>query len=100
MRTTGTCPKCSGKKIAVVELRQKDRTEGPAAIPVVGIRLSGLQLWSGFKFSGRFESWICAACGYTELYAKDLGDVDALAAQYPEDVRIVDSAVPVMGPFR
>jgi hypothetical protein len=53
----------------------------------------------GHRF-GSFESWSCAACGFTELYAKDLGDVDALAAQYPADVRIVDGNVPAKGTFR
>jgi predicted nucleic-acid-binding Zn-ribbon protein len=79
MRTTATCPKCSGKKLIVVHERGFLRDT---------------------KVIGRFESWICAACGYTEFYAKDLADVDALASQWPEDVRIVDSTVPRTGPFR
>jgi hypothetical protein len=52
------------------------------------------------KALGGFESWTCAACGYTELYAKNLGDVDALAAQWPDHARIVDSSKTSAGPFR
>ena len=48
MRTTATCPKCSGKKLIVVHERGFLRDT---------------------KVIGRFESWICAACGYTEFYA-------------------------------
>jgi predicted nucleic-acid-binding Zn-ribbon protein len=96
MRTTATCPKCSGKKILVAELRDDtgDFPHRARPVPVVA--------WNVGPIStiGRFESWICAACGYTEFYAKDLGDVDELAAQLPNDVRIVDSASPKKGPFR
>ncbi len=49
---------------------------------------------------GTFESWICAACGYTELYAKDLHDIERFAADQPKDIRIVDGTVPARGPFR
>jgi predicted nucleic-acid-binding Zn-ribbon protein len=103
MRTTATCPKCSGKKIVVTELRHTNNVgevgERIDAIPVVGIRVRRSLTWDT-KVVGTFESWICAACGYTELYAKDLGDVDKLAAERPTDVRIVDAAVPARGPFR
>jgi predicted nucleic-acid-binding Zn-ribbon protein len=98
MRTTATCPKCSGKKIVVTDLRYVDHGEGWIAtdrIPAVAYDVQGRA-----KSFGRFESWICAACGYTEFYAKDLGDVDKLTAERPEDVRIVDATVPARGPFR
>jgi predicted nucleic-acid-binding Zn-ribbon protein len=49
---------------------------------------------------GTFESWICAACGYTEFYAKDLHDLERFAAEQPNDIRIVDAASPARGPFR
>jgi predicted nucleic-acid-binding Zn-ribbon protein len=103
MRTTATCPKCSGKKVIVAELRHRnaidDNMERIDRVPVVGFVVPGF-LTTTINFLGRFESWICAACGYTEFYAKDLGDVDALAAKCPEEVRIVDSAAPKKGPFR
>jgi predicted nucleic-acid-binding Zn-ribbon protein len=92
MRTTATCPKCSGKKIVVTE---------PCYIAGEYRMPRGLHpVVAGGRAFGRFESWICAACGYTELYALDLGDVDRLAEERPKDVRIIDSTVPTKGPFR
>jgi predicted nucleic-acid-binding Zn-ribbon protein len=104
MRTTATCPKCSGKKIIVTDLRHTHysarRGESLETIPAVSVAVRGF--FGGTRVCGGFESWICAACGYTEFYAKDLDldDVDRLAAQWPEDIRIVDSAAPKRGPFR
>lgn len=101
MPTTAACPKCSGKKLIVAELRDVQvPSEGPVrayTIPAIGFNAG---LFSEAKTLGSFESWICAACGYTEFYAKDLGDVDELAAQHPADVRIVDSTDQTKGPFR
>jgi predicted nucleic-acid-binding Zn-ribbon protein len=103
MRTTATCPKCSGKKIVVAELRHTNNVgeigERIDAIPVVGFRVRRSLTWDT-RVVGAFESWICVACGYTELYAKDLGDIDELAAERPDDVRIVDGTLPALGPFR
>ena len=101
MRTTATCPKCSGKKIVVAELRQP--FPGTIARLIPALALNTMPEPSDalvVKKVGGFESWICAACGYTEFYAKDLGDVDRLAVEHPEHVRIVDATVHERGPFR
>jgi predicted nucleic-acid-binding Zn-ribbon protein len=69
---SGTCPKCHGKKIIV--LNQPDALQ-----------------W--------FESWTCAECRYTELYAKDLVmKAMEASAQRPGQGRIVDSSK--QGPYR
>jgi predicted nucleic-acid-binding Zn-ribbon protein len=102
MRTTATCPKCSGKKMMVVDLRQyPGESLTLRRIPVVAFHVKQWLL-SVPSALGRFEAWICVGCGFTELYAEDLGDVDVeeLAAQYPDYVRIVDAAVSERGPFR
>ena len=100
MRTTATCPKCSGKKIVVTELRHPASETGRIVpIPVAACEARSL-FGLGDDVVGRFESWICAACGYTEFYAKDFGDVDKLAAKHSDDVRIVDGTIPARGPFR
>jgi hypothetical protein len=99
MRTTATCPKCSGKKMMVVDVRQNPAdprnqlVPAIAALPVIAFNAKQW-LASAPRMLGRFEAWICIACGFTELYAEDLGaiDVEELAAQYPDDVRIVDGA--------
>ena len=36
---------------------------------------------------GRFETWICLRCGFTELYAQKLPhDIEAIAKQAPRSV--------------
>jgi predicted nucleic-acid-binding Zn-ribbon protein len=99
MRTTATCPKCSGKKIVVADIRhitgESHNAIGPRVVSFTVQSFLGVG-----KSFGRFETWICAACGFTETYAVGLGDVDLLASQRPEEVRIVESGGSSSGPFR
>jgi predicted nucleic-acid-binding Zn-ribbon protein len=88
MRTSNTCPKCSGRKLVVAGPRYSNE-HGWFLIPVIP---------EGSR--GYYESWTCAACGYTEFYAMALSDVDEIAAQYPDVVRIVESGEPSRGPYR
>ncbi|GAA3217766.1 hypothetical protein ACFO1B_46125 [Dactylosporangium siamense] len=42
--------------------------------------------------SGRFEVWICAACGYTEWYAHEVNEALAWLTQHPHSgVRYYDA---------
>jgi predicted nucleic-acid-binding Zn-ribbon protein len=103
MRATATCPKCSGKKMMVVTTKQitGQYANKLSPIPVVGYEVARLLTTEPRTF-GRFEAWICIACGFTEHYAEDLGDVDvaALAAAHPDVVRLVDGSNPEKAPFR
>jgi hypothetical protein len=45
------------------------------------------------------ETWMCLGCGYTDVYACGLTSVREYAAQYPDQLRIVD-ARPGHGPYR
>ena len=101
MRNTQTCPKCSGKKFAVVaELRQPDHDSSNMTqpFPAVTVRVPGFI--SDRRTLGQFETWICGRCGYTELYAYGLGDIEQVARQWPDQVRIVDATPRAQGPFR
>jgi hypothetical protein len=93
MKATQTCPKCSGKSIAVV-----DRLGIPEEIiPAMTLTEGG---WVKQRVPhGKFETWICLSCGYTELYASGLEGVQELAAKYPDQVRVLGDA-PRGGPFR
>ena len=97
MRSTQTCPKCGGHKFAVsAEFRQPDAfslTRPFPAISFVGIHQQVIT-------SGRFEAWICLACGFTELYAYGSDNLEALAKQYPDHLRIVDARPHEKGPYR
>jgi predicted nucleic-acid-binding Zn-ribbon protein len=93
MRETQTCPKCSGKRLAVSELRdQEGRT-----IPAIAI-IGGWQMVSEFR--GTLENWFCLRCGYAELYVRNCGQLDAIAEEHPKQLRIVDAEPPKKGPYR
>jgi predicted nucleic-acid-binding Zn-ribbon protein len=107
MRTTQTCPKCSGKKFAVTdEFRQPDYDSSNVTRPFSAITIPtgsssrGKCSYEGRKALGQFETWICVVCGYTEFYAYGLDDIEHVAKQYPDHLRIVDATPRGQGPFR
>lgn len=111
MKSNNTCPKCAGKKLAVVKQMRRDHREYEEQRPLHTIPVHvatiplpdgtigmdrGLQaVWS----LGHFESWVCMTCGFTELYAYDIEGLATMAHHYPDWVRIIDAA-PERGPFR
>jgi predicted nucleic-acid-binding Zn-ribbon protein len=93
MRYTQRCPKCSGQKFAVTELRDKGYDH---AVPVITFFEDGL-----LQVHGSFETWICLGCGYAEFYAHNcLLPFDTIAKQHPDRLRIVDATPPDQGPYR
>jgi predicted nucleic-acid-binding Zn-ribbon protein len=108
MRSTQTCPKCSGKRFAVAkEFRQgaagsgrQDWTVPFHAIAVPTSAVSADEENSdGARKTGHFKTWICLDCGYTEFYAYGLAGIHELADKYPDRLSIVD-ATPTDGPYR
>jgi predicted nucleic-acid-binding Zn-ribbon protein len=110
VKATQTCPKCAGKKFAVTtEFRQPGGADNDAQ-RLPAITLVDPDRGSGIKdriTSGRFETWSCVRCGYTEFYAYwpiDLlyrsDDLETLAKQHPDQLRIVDAGPPEKGPYR
>jgi hypothetical protein len=88
MKSTQTCPKCSGKKIAVIA---KVEDEDSVAIPLVRLSRQGY---------GHYESWVCVACGYAEFYALGADVLEPIAKQSPHQVRIIDADPGYQGPYR
>lgn len=112
MRSTQTCPKCTGKKFAITEnIRLPDREYDTytSVVPAVTLatganvapRVGGIQ-GGGRALFGRLSSWICVACGYTEFYthAYSVEGFEQLARQFPSEFRIVDGEPQGQGPFR
>jgi hypothetical protein len=102
MRSTQTCPKCSGRKFAVTdEYRLPDREYDGMTQPMPAVSLDSEGLPKrGASFggvaTGRLESWLCLGCGYVEFYAKDydLSVLEQLQRKCPGRFRIVDAGRP------
>ena len=108
MRSTQTCPKCSGKRFAVQpEFRVPDSYPNqdmtwpfrPFTIPTEPPRFGGPSV-TNVNFIGQFESWTCLGCGYTEFYAYGLDKIEEAARKWPHHVRIVGPAEEGQGPYR
>jgi predicted nucleic-acid-binding Zn-ribbon protein len=106
MRTTQRCPKCQGTKLYVCENRQPDWHSSSRVRPlsVTAVELStedtGGREGTAFRtHGGTYETWICAACGYTEWYAEDReGLLERLSQMANGSVRVVESGA--VSPFR
>jgi predicted nucleic-acid-binding Zn-ribbon protein len=102
MRTNARCPKCSGTKLFVCENTQPDWDSSNVVHPfhVTTVERStdetGAREGSRYRSHvGRYETWICAACGFTEWYAKDAQALlDKLASIPRTGVRVVGGDAP------
>jgi predicted nucleic-acid-binding Zn-ribbon protein len=73
VRTSLQCPKCSGRKIWRIERfeTQSDSAESGWLLRVViGRGLQGKKTTTGI-----FDAYICKGCGHTELYARNLAEL-------------------------
>lgn len=102
MRSTQTCPKCSGRKFAVSEVfRQPTVARASFTRPFRAITIDREKPHNDLYIAmGWVESWICIGCGYMELYAYQIKDLEQLAEQYPDQLRIVDANPPEQGAYR
>lgn len=107
MKATQVCPKCQGRKFFQIE---------SASITDHGSsnctkQLSLAAAWMPTGESGIFgdkhdrlyasvEAWVCASCGYTELYTPDLEVLASMAEHGKADVRIVDAGHEDRGAYR
>src|SRR4051794_24446291 len=99
MKTTGTCPKCMGRKIGLVErLEREDGTamrvvDGRPIGPLVNHQLGD---WGGAPVrAGHFNLHLCARCGYSEWYAEHFSE---LVHSPLHGVRLLDQEG--AGPYR
>jgi hypothetical protein len=95
------CTKCDGKRIWVVEaFRVPTETAQGQVLPVVphqGESFGGFLALARIKPVGHFDLYVCDACGYSELWAAELG---GLRPDPDKGVRLLDSATKPEGPFR
>jgi len=108
MKSSGACPKCACTKIYVVdEVRQPEHEYANRIVPLrvstFAVPSSEVGLATGNEYRteiGSFEAWICASCGLTEWYAKNVveGFDRLLALGRKVHVRVVERAAG--SPFR
>lgn len=81
MKTSHTCPKCSSRRFLVMGeflLPDQQSSNGTAPMPAFTVKSERTAGPSDRELVGHFETWVCAACGFTEWYA---GGLQALALQ-------------------
>ncbi len=74
----GRCPKCGSKEVmANVEVRDDGRSSSHLLRVVVAEPEPSKHaaIWVQPQAEGEIHAWICANCGYTELYADNLRDL-------------------------
>lgn len=101
MKNMLRCAKCAGKRIWVIE---KYRIPGESAegrplnvIPHQPEMKSSLFKAMRLNPQGHFDLFLCAGCGYSELWAEDFGD---LVEDPAKGVRLIDTSNLNEGPFR
>jgi predicted nucleic-acid-binding Zn-ribbon protein len=71
----GTCPKCGSKNVmAGIEVRDDGRSNNhPLRVVVEEPEPERhAAIWVQGQSTGNITAWVCARCGYTELYADNL----------------------------
>lgn len=102
MRSSLRCPKCAARKIWLIEKARGPSVQEPSGqvVPVVPHQPDSEKarffLVETVQPVGAWDLYICANCGYTEAYARDLDKLE----QAPErGIRLLD-AESEAGPFR
>lgn len=72
MKTSGTCPKCSSSRV-IKDGRVLDKGSrgGPAMDLELAVEREPGALWGRGEERFGISAWVCAACGYTELYTSN-----------------------------
>ncbi|WP_326559161.1 hypothetical protein [Micromonospora sp. NBC_01796] len=89
MRTSRRCVKCGCPRLWQVDpfmVPDPDSGNVVKLLPGVTRLASGSAIGEEMRKrieAGRFEVWICAACGYTEWYALDVNDMLGWLSQNP-----------------
>lgn len=100
MKRSQQCVKCKGRKLWVIEaFRLPGETGEGTALSLVPDQPVGGSRFGLSKAApvGGFDLWLCAACGYSELWATG---VSGLREDPARGVRLVDASITPEGPFR
>lgn len=106
MKATGRCPKCSCARLYVVHHVSQPahhciNAVAPLSVTCAEVPSADVGGTDGNEYRadiGRFDAWVCSACGLTEWYAQGFAPAfDALAKQ-GRHVRVVER--PTNEPYR
>ncbi|MEZ4339644.1 MAG: hypothetical protein R3B82_23720 [Sandaracinaceae bacterium] len=107
MRQNRKCPKCDGRTFYVVE--KAKMSDGHSVNGTTPLALAAAYLTteeSGFfgthkaRFEAHVDAWICASCGFAELYARNLESLRELLDHGAEEVSFIDAHIDGEGAFR
>jgi predicted nucleic-acid-binding Zn-ribbon protein len=106
MKNSCVCPKCKNQKFYSIDratLPAHDSVNGTGALTVAAAYLpTGQRGWLGDdhrRYEAELEAWVCATCGYAELYVKELETL-AYIAEHAAGVRFIDASSRGPAPFR
>lgn len=77
MKRTNQCPKC-GSRDVITDAKAIDRVDN-GALSVATLRKPGAVLFKGM-LTTTLSAWVCADCGYLELYADNPKSIKVAAA--------------------
>lgn len=105
MRQDRRCPKCEGRAFYVVERARM--SDGQSVERTISLALAAAYVpakgWAETTMvlrEAHVDAWICASCGFAELYARDLEALEVLRARGTEGVSFVDATPGSEGAFR
>lgn len=80
MKESQVCPKCRSSKLWRIEQFAAEESGGPPAPLRAAVRRADPQVPGFFGKPGTYtagfvDAYICAGCGYTELWAQDLDEL-------------------------
>ena len=107
MKATKSCPKCASKHLLVVPDVAGVHHDYPTmkTVPMqfaMEVRTNKKGVFASateIATAGRFEAWVCAKCGFTEWYVKNVSALAALAAR-SSTVKVVGGDDDESGPYR
>ena len=107
MRQDRKCPKCQGRSFFVVEKARM--SDGQSANGTTPLAFAADYLPTGkegffetgmARYEAHVDAWICASCGFAELYARNLANLAYLLEHGAEGVSYVDASPGQDGAFR
>ena len=97
MKQSAACPKCTGRRIWVIApyVAADDTSSEMRVVPDQPPDTPAM--FRQINPQGRLDLYVCAACGYSEFWARELDDLEP---RPDRGVRMWDNTDPSQGPFR